>query len=379
MILNPALTATALAYSPQAPLDPMRGTFLGNIPPVPPGLDFPDEAHFRLTFHAPNAQSVTVRRIMEELPLTREEDGLWRITLPIGDGGLIPVSFQVDGNLVINPMLPIGFGASTPGNMVELPQKADFFHLKAVPHGAVSHHYFPSSVTGRTESCLVYTPPGYDSDGKAYPVLYLQHGHGENEGCWFHQGKINFIADNLLAEGAMVPCIIVMNNGMVQKRYEDGSIWVDMTALPELLVKDCVPYIESRFRVLPGRENRAVAGLSMGSMHASIVSLSHPELFAWAGIFSGFVQPLPLIDADGSYLKTLDERTVTDSFRLFFRAIGEEDVFMHFFRSDREFLAEKGLSPDRWSAHVEMLYPGNHEWNVWRLCARDFLKLVFKA
>lgn len=375
---NSALTATALAYNSQAPLDPKKGTFLGDIPPVPPGLDFPDEAHYRLTFHAPNAKTVTLRRFFEELPLEKEADGFWRITLPIGPGGLMPVSLQVDGNLVINPMLPIGFGASTPCNMIELPGKEDFFYLKEVPHGVVSHRFFPSTVTGRTESCLVYTPPGYEDSAESYPVLYLQHGHGENEGCWFHQGKVNFIADNLIAAGEAEKCIIVMNNGMVQKRDDQGGIWVDMTALPELLVKDCIPFIEQHYRVRPGRENRAMAGLSMGSMHTSILTLSHPELFAWAGIFSGFVQPLPIISPENGYMTALDNREITDSFRLFFRAMGEADPFFSFFTSDRKLLEEKGLAPDRWAAHEEAVYPGSHDWNVWRLCARDFLKRVFR-
>jgi enterochelin esterase family protein len=118
----------------------------------------------------------------------------------------------------------------------------------------------------------------------------------------------------------------------------------------------------------------------MGSIHTSVAVLRHPELFAWAGIFSGFVQPIPILRGDVDYMQTLeDPEAVKTYYKLFFRAIGDEDVFLDRFQSDKEFLENKGLSPDKWDAHVERLYPGTHDWNVWRLCARDFLSMIFKA
>lgn len=378
-IRNAALSANALSFSPQLPLDPKLHTFLGPIDPVPPALEILEDGWYCLRFKAPEAKRVSVRIIFEEHPLQKDENGIWSVRLPIGTGGLMPVTFLVDGTAVINPMLAIGFGASAPGNMVDLPRPGeDFYYLKQVPHGSVTHEFFPSGVTGRTESCLVYTPPGYGKGEKQYPVLYLQHGHGENEQCWFHQGKVNFIADNLIAGGLARECIIVMCCGMVQLCDEAGHRWVDMTALPRLLVEDCIPFIEERYRVLPGRENRAVAGLSMGSMHASMLSLGHPERFAWAGIFSGFVQPPSLLSGDRGFLQILrDREKVLDSYRLFFRAMGEQDFFLKDFLADRAMLESCGLSPENWPAHVERLYPGSHDWNVWRYCIRDFLTMIF--
>lgn len=376
---NAALTANALSYSPQAPIDPARGTFLGVRAPTPPALELLDEDRFRLNFHAPQAHAVTVRVLMDEHPMTKGENGVWSVELSVGNGGLMPVYFFVDGTEVINPMLRIGFGASQPWNMIDLPRKGvDFYYLKDVPHGTVRHMFYPSTLTGRTECCLVYTPPGYDQSKDDYPVLYLQHGHGENEQCWVSQGKVNFIADNLIAEGKAVPCIIVMNNGMVQLHEADG-IRVDTAALPRLIVDDCIAFIEKNFRVRPGRENRAMAGLSMGSLHTSVTTLGHPELFAWAGIFSGFVQPLEVLPCDESYMRAfVDPQQVRQNYRLFFRAIGSEDFLKTFFLADAEFLKDKGLSPEAWDAHVERFYPGSHDWNVWRLCARDFLSLIFR-
>ena len=377
---NAALLSNALAYAPQMPLDPKMGSVLGEFPPVPAGLTYPEEGFFRLNFHAPTAATVTVMVDFREHTLEKESSGLWHITLPIGNGGMKPVFFRVDGVSVLHPMLPMGFGASSPCNMLDLPQpRVDFYHLKDVPHGAVTQEFYYSSLTGRHESCLVYTPPGYMNGTDIYPVLYLQHGHGENEKCWVHQGKVNFILDNLIAAGQAEPCIIVMNNGMVQSTNDNGDTIVDMTLLPKLIVQDCIPYIEKTYRVKPGRENRAVAGLSMGSMHASVMTMTWPELFPWAGIFSGFVQVPTVLQSSNSHLDALKD---VDKFRadhrLFFRAMGQQDPFLGDFRSDRELLERSGLSPALWENHKEILYPGSHDWNVWRMCIRDFLQLIFR-
>lgn len=379
-LCNAAQLSTALSFSPQVALDFHRGTVLGDFPVVPPGLEILDAESYRLTFHAPTAQAVTVQIVFDEYPLKREADGLWSITLPIGSGGFQTLTFRVDGVRVIHPMLNIGFGASASCNFVDLPQPGiDFYHLKGVPHGAVSQVFYPSSVTGHYESCLVYTPPGYATGNDHYPVLYLQHGHGENEHCWIHQGKVNFILDNLIASGDAMPCIIVMNNGMVQTQDSDGSLRVDSMLLPELLVKDCIPYIERTYRVKCQKEHRAIAGLSMGSLHASILSMTYPELFAWVGIFSGFIQTPPLLKNGNDHLDALkDPHKFRSNYRLFFRAIGESDVFIDRFLSDRALLQNRSLSPEDWENHIERMYPGNHEWNVWRLCIRDFLKLIFR-
>lgn len=378
--VNPAQLSTALSFSPQVALDPARGTLLGDFPPIPPAVEILSEESFILRFYAPSAQSVTARIVFDEFPLEKEETGIWSAVIPIGEGGLKRVSFLVDGVNVINPMMGIGFGASSPCNMVDLPQAGvDFYHLKNVPHGSVTQEFYPSSVTVRHESCLVYTPAGYRNGNDSYPVLYLQHGHGENEKCWVHQGKVNFIMDNLIAAGEAVPCIIVMNNGMVQSEDPDGSLRVTAMQLPDLIVRDCIPFIEKTYRVKPGKENRAVAGLSMGSLHASILSMTYPELFAWAGIFSGFLRTPILLGTSSPHLETLkDPEKFRSQYRLFFRAIGKEDVFIDRFLEDGQLMEESGLSPKVWENHIETFYPGSHEWNVWRQCARDFLKMIFR-
>jgi enterochelin esterase-like enzyme len=379
--INPALTETALAYSPQMAVDPQLGSLLSpDSIHIPRGVEIVDDHAFRVNFHAPAARSVALRTFQGSLPLERQPDGVWTALLPIGTGGFRPLFFVVDDVPVINPMAPIGFGASVPVNTADLPQPdMDFYLLRDVPHGAVSQEYYRSTTTGRLESCLVYTPPGYMRGGQSdYPVLYLQHGHGENERCWVHQGKVNFILDNLLAAGQAVPCIIVMNNGMVQEAAGEQTV-INPTLLERLLLDDCIPYIERTYRARTGRLDRAMAGLSMGSLQTSLVTLSHPEQFAWAGIFSGFVQPVLRLVNQSDFLKALDDAAAFKaSYRLFFRAIGQDDPFIERFQSDSALLEQKGLAPAACTAHRIVTYPGSHEWNVWRCCIRDFLQLVFQ-
>ncbi len=378
--LNEALNSLALSHSPQMPVDPRLGSLLSETElHIPQGIEVVSDTHFRVNFHAPSANEVALRTFNGKVVLEKQENGVWTKLLEIGSGGMRPLFFLVDGVSVLNPMAPIGFGASVATNIADLPQSGeDFYYLKEVAHGAVSREYYHSSVTGRYESCLVYTPPGYMKGGsETYPVLYLQHGHGENEQCWVNQGKVHFIMDNLLAQDKARPCIIVMNNGMVQQDTPDGRR-VNALLLEHLLVTDCIPFIEKTYRVKTDRQSRAMAGLSMGSMQTSMTTLAHPQLFAWAGIFSGFVQPLPSIAEGREYLDALDDpQKFGDDFRLFFRAIGTADPFCNMFEQDSLLMEQKGLAPERCGAHLIRTYPGSHDWNVWRRCIRDFLSLLF--
>lgn len=379
--LNQALYSTAIAFNSQLPVDRKLGTILSPVDfHIPPGIEIVDQDHFRVNFNAQAASSVALRTMQGSVPLTRQADGVWTSLLEIGQGGFRPLFFLVDDVPVINPMAPIGFGASTPVNVVDLPQPdSDFCLLNDVPHGAVSQEFYRAGTTGRFESCLVYTPPGYMRGGdETYPVLYLQHGHGENEHCWVHQGKVNLILDNLLAEGKAVPCLVVMNNGMVRESRA-GQTTVNPELLESLLVHDCIPFIEQTYRARTSRLDSAMAGLSMGSLQTSLTTLLHPERFAWAGIFSGFVQPVLGLATREDYLGALDDAArFAANFRLFYRAIGLEDPFFDRFTADSALMAEKGLAPADCPAHRIVTYPGSHEWNVWRRCIHDFLQLVFQ-
>lgn len=370
-LLPEDFTAQALAFDPVLP---PAGT--------PDVLVRDENGAWWLQIAAPGATSVQLRIDPDTFDFHRDEDAIWRVKLPL-KGGLHNVHLFVDGTLWLSPYLPIVYGYSRPCNAIELPAaEGDFYRLRDVPHGRVIREHFRSAVTGRWESCTVYTPPGYESEPeKTFPVLYLQHGHGENETAWVNSGKLPLVLDNLLAEGKCVPFAVVMNNGMVQKTV-DGRRVVDFTLFDRYLTEDVIPYAESRYRIGGSKARRAMAGLSMGSLQTSISGFQHPELFCALGIFSGFLHDwiqgseLDMVSrgrGDNRHLAILNDRERFDAaFDVFFRAMGEDDPFFVLFRSDDKRCEKAGIR------QIRRIYPGTHDWNVWRLCLRDFAQLIFK-
>jgi len=379
--VNAALHETVTAFDPQLP---MGYDFFGG-PIIPPSIEFIKTNLAILRFYAPNAKSVAVRLGYsegEKVELEKQQDGVWTASLDGEKTKYLALFFEVDGVYVLNPMAPIGWSHCHPINFIDFPnENGDYYLLKDVPHGTVTQDYYFSKTCGCFKSCLVYTPPDYTL-GKwdNLPVLYLQHGYGENETSWVHLGKVNWIMDNLLAEGKAEPCIIVMNNGMTQTEQSDGSRnWVPLT-IEKLLLDDCIPYIEKHYRVSSDKWRRAMAGLSMGSMQTSVITLNHPDLFGYAGIFSGFLGMLgneP--NARNDHFKAFeDKQKLFKSYKLFFRSIGDEDQYISQFNNESIMLKSNNLSPKEWTAHKETIYSGGHDWNVWRQSVKDFLELVFK-
>jgi Enterochelin esterase and related enzymes len=381
--VNCAYTETSASFDPQLPLGQEAGTALSTSKElVPPGIILLEDGGLRLNFLAAEAVRVEAAIHGEKYALEKGDNGLWSLDVHIGRSGFNPVVFYIDGTEVLNPLAPVGYGASRPINYVNIPDKeSDFYLCKEVAHGSVVQEYYFSKTMNCMKSCLVYTPAGYMKEtGEEYPVLYLQHGHGENEQCWIHQGKANFIIDNMIAENKMKPCIVVMNNGMVQKDVE-GLRKFNSFYLEELLLEDCIPFIEARYRVKTDKWSRAMAGLSMGSLQTSIITMKHPDLFGYVGVFSGFVEAFGMLAPDDlSYLKELDhKKKFEEDFKVFFRAVGEEDyVALERFASDSKLFAKKDLAPQSCPVHIERIYPGEHEWNVWRMCLRDFAEYIFK-
>ena len=379
--VNSAVYASSTGFDTQMPIGKEAHTaiFTDDERLISPGVEYLGDGMVRLNFDAGlQASNVEVTIDKDRYPLIKGADGVWSLELTIQNKGFRYVHFYVDGAKVINPLMKVGCGSSMLINVLETPDE-DFFWVKDVPHGTVTENYYYSEVTGSYKSCLVYTPPGYMKETAGeYPVLYLQHGHGENERTWVYQGKCNFIMDNLLAEGLAVPCIMVTNNGMVQHE-SNGRKKIDSQLIEDMLIKDCIPFIEKTYRVKTDKDNRAMAGLSMGSMQTSIVTMKNPDLFKYAGVFSGFVSPLPGIPAGDSHLRALDDAVkFNNDFRVFFRANGVDDELSAvLFEKDSRLFREKGLSPGQ-SNHIEKIYPGGHEWNVWRKCLYDFLQLIFR-
>ena len=322
---------------------------------------------FRLK--APGAETVAIDQFGSVTPFTRVSEDMWEVTADLGRGFKY-FFLKIDGADVLDPYLPIGYGCCRPMHFVDVPVpgEEDWDALDGVPHGAVTRLYVPSSVTGKHEIALVWTPADYDP-AKRYPVLYLQHGYGENETGWIHQGHAGRIADRLLAAGEMEEMLIVMCNGMMRAPGREGA---GRALFPEVLLSDIIPFIESRFPVKTDKWSRAMAGLSMGSYQTSTTTLSHPELFGYAGLFSGFLS-FPRAGSPEPHLAILDTPEVFNaSFRVFYRAMGTEDQFFSSFTRDDELLKGKPLNT------VRRTFPGGHDWSVWRRCIRDFLSMPFK-
>ena len=327
------------------------------------------KVHFRII--AKDAGEVVIDRFGTLFPLSRVEDGAWEGTFDMGTGFLY-FFLKVDGADVLCPYLPIGYGCCRPMNFVDVPvaDMEGWDDLEGVEHGAVTRRYYDSSVTGRQEICLVWTPPAYDP-AKAYPVLYLQHGYGENETGWVYQGHVGRIADRLIADGKMKEMIIVMGNGMAKPKEDQPR---DFALFPNILVKDLIPYIEKNYKVLTDKWNRAMAGLSMGSFHTSITTLSNPDLFGYAGLFSGFLRAPWNPDEEMPHMKMLHEaEKFNESFRVFYRAMGTEDTYWEAFDKDDKYLEGKGLNI------IRETFPGGHDWTVWRWCIRSFLPRLFNS
>lgn len=262
------------------------------------------EGRVRARIFAPQAQSVALDLGGVKYPLVKSEDGGWVGTSKPQDEGFHYYQIVVDGAQVPDPNSLYFFGAGRWGSGIEVPAKdQDFYALKNVPHGQLREvHYFAKS-SNTNRHCFVYTPPDYDKDpSKRFPVLYLQHGMGEDETGWGKQGHAGLILDNLIAEGKAKPFIIVMENGSgnfggprrggapaggTNGASARGPGGFNFNAFQSVLIDDLIPYIDNIFRTIADQPHRAMAGLSMGGMQTRTITLANLDKFSHIGVFSG--------------------------------------------------------------------------------------------
>jgi enterochelin esterase-like enzyme len=261
-----------------------------------PGQEYPQvnsQGYARFRIIAPQAQSVKVTLGLGGrggTTLTRAADSSWIGTTegPL-DKGFHYYHLIIDGGVFNDPGTLNFFGSTRWESGIEIPAPdQDFYALKDVPHGKVEQILFPSKSTNTTRRAFVYTPPDYDKDqATRYPVLYLQHGWGEDETAWTNQGHANLIMDNLIAEGKIKPFIIVMAYGMTNDTKIGGLRDFKIGPFQTVLVDELIPYIDANFRTLPDQNHRAMAGLSMGGMETKMITLANLDKFAYIGLFSG--------------------------------------------------------------------------------------------
>jgi predicted alpha/beta superfamily hydrolase len=261
-----------------------------------PGQEYPlvnSQGYVRFRVKAPKADSVKVSLGLGGrggTKLTKQADGFFTGTTegPM-DEGFHYYHLTVDGGVFNDPGTLNYYGSTRWESGIEIPaHDQDFYALKDVPHGNVQQVLFTSKSTNTSRRAFVYTPPGYDeSKSKRYPVLYLQHGWGEDETAWSNQGHANLIMDNLIAEGKIKPFIIVMTYGMTNDIKPGGIRNFKVDAFQTVLTDELVPYIDAHFRTAADRAHRAMAGLSMGGMETHAITLNMPDEFAYYALLSG--------------------------------------------------------------------------------------------
>ena len=384
--LAPSPAPPAAVAAPAAPVADDSLPASTNVPGQSyPRLDSQRRATFRVT--APNAHQVAVQ-VDKWYDLVKSDDGVWTVTTTPLVPGFHYYSLIIDGVWTMDPASETFFGMSRQASGIEVPEKGVYFYdAKNVPHGEVRAKWFHSKTTDSWQRCFVYTPPNYDTNSKTrYPVLYLQHGMGEDERGWTTQGHANFILDNLIATGKAKPMIIVMANGGIAAGLagrRPGGNRPPGAGMPigpflgsefeQVMLGDLIPTIDSSFRTLTDRDHRAMAGLSLGGMQTLQTTLKHLDKFAYIGGFSaaGGI----FVDPKTSYGGVMaDPVQFNRKVKVFWLSVGTEE--------GRGLNGNMAFHKTLDAAGIKNVYyesPGTaHEWQTWRRSLYGFAPLLFK-
>ena len=366
-----------------------------------PGKQYPEvnsQRRVRTVLKAPNAQNVMLDIGGVRYPMTKGEDGVWTGVSNAQDEGFHYYQLNVDGLSVPDPGSVMFYGSSRWGSGVEVPaHDDDFYAMKNVSHGQLREVHLFSEVARHTIEIYVYTPPDYEKGSKRYPVLYLQHGAGEDEHGWGAQGHAGLIMDNLIAEGKARPFIIVMSNSYlvtggatpgrggppggrrgptpeVQPGAAAGAaaagrggpgrgFAMNDTPFEHALIGEIIPYVDTSFRTLSDQPHRALAGLSMGGFYTHSISLAHLDKFAYIGIFSGG-------SISTSEIKDMAE--LKKRVKLVFASYGSRENGAPA-RANTEDLNKAGIKAVFYESPQTA-----HEWLSWRRSLHEFAPLLFE-
>jgi len=333
-----------------------------------------------------------------KLDMVRQPDGFWTATTAPLVPGFHYYTLLIDGAEFSDPGSHSFFGGGKDASGIEIPERGSSYYLpQDVPHGDVREIWYSSKVTGSWRHALVYTPPNYDAQPNLrFPVLYLQHGGGEDETGWIKQGHANFILDNLIAAGTTKPMIVVMANGYARRAgYTPPDLTGKPFGSPEMMkamqetaqafeddmTQALIPYIDSNFRTLSDREHRAMAGLSMGGMQTFQVTFDHLDLFSYIGGFSGAGGMMMMRSAEKPDMKTAFNGALADpaafakKVHLLWIGVGtEEPAQMHAgIVKLHDAFTEANVK------HVFYESSGtSHEWQTWRRDLKDFAPRLFQ-
>jgi enterochelin esterase-like enzyme len=334
---------------------------------------------------APDAQKVQVD-LLKKYDMVKNTDGVWEVTTDPIVEGFHYYSLLIDGVAVVDPGSQTFYGMGRMASGIDIPEKdVDFYLPKDVPHGQIRQVRYYSNITKAWRRSFIYTPPGYDTNlDERYPVLYLQHGAGEDETGWSNQGRVDFIMDNLIAEGKCKPMLIVMDRGYAVDPNAPKNDTVSgirrmllgNNTLTDVFIKEIIPNTDRNFRTIADREHRAMSGLSMGGFQTFQITLTNLDKFSYIGGFSGagFMQP-------GVDIKTMYNGAFADAdafnkkVKLVFISVGtkEPEMMYQTVNNFRQALEKAGIK------YVYYESPGtSHEWLTWKRALKEFAGLLFK-
>ena len=344
-----------------------------------PGNDFPKvdkerRAYFRL--NAPLASSVIVDICGKKYDMRRDEKGIWcAVTDPLVVG-FHYYFINIGGVNVIDPATETFFGCNREAGGIEIPEGAegDYYRpQQGIEHGQVRSIYYYANATQEWRHAMVYTPAEYEKGKKHYPVLYLQHGMGEDETGWSKQGHMQHIMDNLIASKEVVPMIVVMESGDVKAPFRGGDNRQGFSeygaSFYQVMIQDLIPTIDSKFRTLTDRDHRAMAGLSWGGHQTFDLVLNNMDKFSYMGAFSGAIFGLDVKTAYNGVFSKPEE--FNKKIHYLYLSCGSEENFGT--EALVKSLQEAGIKTDFYVS------PGtHHEWLTWRRCFRQFIPHLFK-
>ena len=354
--------------------------------------------------NAPQAQNVQIDLCGTKYDMNKSDNGAWTVTTNPQVPGYHYYSLVVDGVSTADPASQSFYGCSRWSSAIEIKEAGmDVFEVQDVPHGEVRTVYYYSKVDESWRPLMVYTPAGYNDGKQDYPVVYIQHGGGEDHRGWMEQGRTAQIMDNLIAAGKAVPMIVVSSNSNVRSRngrssdgrqvrldgrvvtdegkanggFGGGYSWQGMQAFRSEMIENIIPFVEKNYRVKKDRKNRAMCGLSMGGGQSFYIGLRDPEVFANVGVFStgmfGGIQGASNFDLEKEVPGILtDTKTFNKQFDVFFMSCGEQDPRIEYTRNIVKKMRDGGVEVKFNS------YPGDHEWQVWRKSLHEFAQYLFK-
>ncbi|PPK88474.1 enterochelin esterase family protein [Neolewinella xylanilytica] len=347
-----------------------------------PGREYPrilPDKRVKFRIHAPEAESLQID-LMKKYDMQQDTGGYWTVTTEPVVEGFHYYSLIADGIPLMDPNSQTFYGMGRMASGIDIPDTdMDYYQPHHVPHGQIRSVNYHSDITQAWRRAYVYTPPGYDNNTDTrYPVLYLQHGGGEDETGWPNQGKADLILDNLIASGEAEPMIVVMDRGYAtdpDREVDPNAGFMGGNVFSEVLVEEIIPMVDSTFRTIPDREHRAMAGLSMGGFQTFQTTMTNLDKFAYVGGFSGaaFVRDGNLTEMyDGVWA---DADAFNDRVKVMYVSIGTDEPE----RMYQGVNAFHGMLEDAGIDHVYYESPGTgHEWQTWRRSLRQFASLLFE-